>query len=240
MAAKGTAFYDGRMIFPLSRRARIRLYAIVWIVAAVLGWKLALRVGPDLMSRNWKPGEGFFEAANPAPGAFRFHARLILQAELAFPRRLDGYLPEPGDDPSRRLQLEAMGWWKGKAWTAMALAHGRPEGRGLRIAMGRLMLDRVDGVTPARDYNGPVLCQADYHVRWDLPEDLKPLVLARVRTGLRLPARLGVDTPGGVEAMQSTLQRDGLGWKVQDADQVRRMMPGEAGASHQRWLMPLL
>src|SRR5690348_7602405 len=101
------------MIFPLSRRARTRLYLVVWLAAALLGWKLALRVGPDLMSRTWMPGAGFFEAPNPAPGLFRFHARFILEAELAFPRRLEGYLPEPGTDPSRRLQLETMGWWKG-------------------------------------------------------------------------------------------------------------------------------
>ena len=227
------------MIFPLSRRARIRLYTVVWIAAILLGWKLWLRVGPDLMSRNWKPGEAFFEAPNPAPGLYRFHARLILNAELAFPHRLEGYLPEPAD-PSRRLQLEAMGWWKGGAWTPMALQHGRPEGHGLRLVMGRLLLDGVEGVTPARDYNGPVLCLVDYRLRWDLPEDLKPLVLVQARTGLRFPERLGIASPGGTQIVQSTFERDGLGWKLQNLDEVRRMLPGQPGSSHLRWLMPLL
>ena len=228
------------MIFPLSRRARLRLYLVVWVVAILLGWKLWLRMGPDLMSRNWKPGEAFFEAPNPAPGLYRFHARLILNAELAFPRRLDGFLPEPGTDPSRRLQLETMGWWKGGAWTPMALQHGRPEGHGLRLDLGRLLLDGVDGVTPARDYNGPVLCQVDYKVRWDLPPDLAALVTARARTGLRLPERLGIAFPDGTEVVQSTLERDGLGWKLQNPDEVRRMLPGQGGSSHLRWMLPLL
>jgi hypothetical protein len=228
------------MLFPLSRRARIRIYTVVWIMALLLGWKLALRVGPDLMSRNWKPGEGFFEAPNPAPGAFRLHARLILQAELAFPRRLEGFLPEPGSDPSRRLQLEAMGWWKGKSWTAMALTHGHPEGHGLHLSMGTLAMDRVESVTPARDYNGPVLCQVDYRVRWDLPEEMKALTLTRNRTGLRFPERLGIETPGGTAVFQSTLERAGLGWKLQNTDEVNRMLPGQPGGAHFHWLMPLL
>ena len=240
MAGRGGGLYDGDMIFPLSRRARTRIYLVVWIAAALLGWKLALRVGPDLMSRNWKPGEAFFEAPNPAPGLFRFHARLILDAQLAFPRRLEGLLPEPGTDPSRRLQLEAMGWWKGNAWSPLALQHGKPEGHGLRLQMGRLMLDSVDAVTPARDYNGPVLCQVDYRVRWDLPEDLKNLALARARTGLRFPERLGIDTPGGTEVVQSTFERDGLGWKLQNPDEVRRLLPGQPGSLHLSWFMPLL
>ena len=227
------------MIFPLSRRARIRIYTVVWIAAILLGWKLWLRMGPDLMSRNWKPGEAFFEAPNPAPGLYRFHARLILNAELAFPRRLEGYLPEPGD-PSRRLQLESMGWWSKGGWTPMALQHGQPEGHGLRLGLGRLVLDGVEGVTPARDYNGPVLCQVDYRLRWDLPENLKPLAQTQARTGLRFPERLGIAAPGGTLVVQSTFQRDGLGWKLQSPDEVRRMLPGLPGPSHLRWLMPLL
>lgn len=227
------------MIFPLSRRARTRLYAIIWIVAAILGWKLTLRVGPDLMSRNWKPGDGFFEAQNPAPGAFRFHARLILDAELAFPRRLEGFLPAP-QDANHRLQLEAMGWWKGTAWTPMALRYGSPEGHGLRLVMGRLLLTGVDGVTPARDYNGPVLCQVDYRVRWDLPEDLKSLVQTRPRNGLRLPERLNIENPGGTAVYQSTLVRSGLGWSLQNPDEVRRMLPGQPGGRGLSWLAPLL
>jgi hypothetical protein len=227
------------MIFPLSRRARTRIYLLVWALAAVLGWKLALRVGPDLMSRNWTPGDGFFEAPNPAPGAFRFHARLILEAELAFPRPLDGYLPDPGD-PNRRLQLEAMGWWKANTWSPLALRFGTPEGHGLRVRLGRLALDGVEGVTPARDYNGPVLCQVDYRVRWELPEDLKPLVQTRARNGLRLPERLGIDAPGGTTVYQSTLQRSGLGWSLQNGDQVRRMLPGQPGNRGLAWLAPLL
>lgn len=228
------------MIFPLSRRARTRLYLLVWLAAAALGWKLGLRYGPDLASRSWKPGEGFFEAQNPAPGLFRFHARLILEAELAFPRRLEGYLPEPGKDANRRLQLEAMGWWKKDGWTPFALRYGQVEGHGLRLAMGRLVLVGVEGVTPARDYNGPVLCQVDYRVRWELPEDLKTLVQTRANSGLRLPERLGVDAPGGTTVFQSTLERAGLGWKLQDADQVRKMLPGKPGARTWSWLSPLL
>lgn len=228
------------MIFPLSRRARIRLYTIVWIVAGILGWKLALRLGPDLASRNWKPGEGFFEAPAPAPGVFRFHAELLLRSGLGFPRALEGYLPEPGTDPNRRLQLEAMGWWKGKGWSPLALRYGTPEGAGLRLHLGRLVLDSVQSVTPARDYNGPVLCQVDYRVRWELPEDLKTLVLTRARSGLRLPERLGIQAPGGTEALQSTLVRSGLGWEIQDPDQVRRMLPGQAGGSRWAWMKPLL
>ncbi|HZU53918.1 MAG TPA: hypothetical protein VFF77_08485 [Holophagaceae bacterium] len=228
------------MIFPLSRRARTRLYLLVWVVAIALGWKLGLRYGPDLASRSWKPGAGFFEAQNPAPGAFRFHARLILEAELAFPRKLDGFLPEPGKDPNRRLQLEAMGWWKKEGWTPLALRQGQPEGHGLRVHLGRLLLDGVEGVTPARDYNGPVLCQVDYRARWDLPEDLKTLVLTRAHSGLRLPERLAIESPGGTEALQSTLERTGLGWKLQDADGVRKLLPGQPGGRSLSWLMPLL
>ncbi len=228
------------MIFPLSRRARTRLYLVVWVVAIAPGWKLGLRYGPDLASRDWKPGSGFFEAQNPAPGAFRFHARLILEAELAFPRKLDGYLPEPGKDPNRRLQLEAMGWWKKDGWTPMALRQGRVEGHGLRVQLGRLSLDGVEGVTPARDYNGPVLCQVDYRARWDLPEDLKTLAQTRAHSGLRLPERLAIETPGGAEALQSTLERAGLGWKLQDAEGVRKMLPGQPGSRSWSWLTPLL
>lgn len=228
------------MIFPLSRRARTRLYLVVWVVILALGWKVGLRYGPDLASRSWKPGAGFFEAQNPAPGAFRFHAWLILEAELAFPRKLDGYLPEPGRDPNRRLQLEAMGWWKKDGWTPMALRQGQPEGHGLRVHLGRLLLEGVEDVTPARDYNGPVLCQVDYRARWDLPETLKTLVLTRSHSGLRLPERLAIETPGGTEVLQSTLVRAGLGWKLQDADGVRKLLPGQPGNRSLSWLKPLL
>lgn len=228
------------MIFPLSRRARTRLYLLVGLAGAALGWKLGLRYGPDLASRSWKPGEGFFEAQHPAPGAFRFHARLILEAELAFPRTLEGFLPEPGKDPNRRLQLEAMGWWKGDGWTPRALRAGQPEGHGLRLPLGRLVLTGVEGVTPARDYNGPVLCQVDYRVRWDLPEDLKALVETRSHSGLRLPERLAIEVPGGTEALQSTLEREGLGWKLQDADRIRGVLPGQPGGRGWSWLAPLL
>lgn len=228
------------MIFPLSRRARTRLYLLVWLVAIALGWKLGLRYGPDLGSRNWRPGAGFFEAQAPAPGAFRFHARLILQAELDFPRRLEGYLPEPGQDPNRRLQLEAMGWWQKSGWTPLALSHGQPEGRGLRVQLGHLALDSVEGVTPARDYNGPVLCQVDYRVRWDLPEPLKGLVETRSHSGLRLPERLAIAAPGATEALQSTLEREGLGWKLQDAERIRGFLPGQPGGRGWSWLAPLL
>lgn len=228
------------MIFPLSRRARTRLYVVLWVAAGVMLWKVGLRVGPDLASRSWKPGAGFFESAAPAPGLFRFHARLILGAELGFPRQLDGYLPEPGNDLNRRLQLEAMGWWKGKEWTPLAYRYGIAEGHGLHLHLGRLALDDIESVTNARDYNGPVLCQVDYKVRWDVPMDLKTLVLTRSHSGLRLPERLAIEAPGGTQILQSTLERDGLGWKLQDAEALRKRLPGTPGGRGWFILKPLL
>lgn len=227
------------MIFPLSIRAKRRIYGIGFLVLAPLGFKLWLRFGPELASRSWKPGQDF-GGRNEAPEAlFPFHAKLLLRSALGYPRQLEGLIPTPAAGSSAALQLEAMGWWSRGGWTPQALAKGHVVGHALALDMGRLLLEDVERPTPARDYNGPEMCQVDYWVRWEAPPELGELLRTHAITGLRPPARVEC-APGARMTLQATLVRDGLGWKLDDAQASRRELPGQAGAKTWAWLARIL
>jgi hypothetical protein len=218
------------MALNLNRRTRQILWAIAFIVGIPFTTKLVLRYGPSAMA-----GSG-----RPAPGLFGFHANAILRAELGYPRQIEGYLPPPNRGSSEAVQLTGMGLWDGHNWTAQALNMGTLEGRGLRVQVGRLSLDSMEEATPARDYNGPQLCQVDYLVKWSLPEELSDLVSKRKLIGLRLPTPIGMEGPGAVAHLQVTLERSGLGWKLQDPDRMRAGVPGRPLSRGWAWLSPLL
>lgn len=225
--------------FPLSLRARRRILWVCGLAIFCMGTKLWLRFGPELMSRSYMPGPEFNQRSSTPPGLFRFHARAIVKSELGYPRRLEAYLAAPEQDTPGAAQLRAMDWWDGHGWTAKAKSFGEPEGRGLRIPAGEVVLDRVEEVTPSRDYNGPQMCQADYFVRWELPADRQSLIATRNLPGLRLPDRFDFHLPGERQAQQATLVRDGLGWTMQDAELNRRRLPGHPSKGL-AWLAPLL
>lgn len=190
-------------------------------------WKLVLLEGPALTHL----GQG------APPALFRFHAHGLVLSELGYPRDLEGTVPapHPGSNPSAQLQL--MGWWDGRAWTAKALAQGRLSGRDLKVRLGHLTLTDVQEVTPARDYNGPSMCQVDYRVRWELPQDQAEPFRVQALVGLRLPP--GLRMPGQELAQQVTLERTALGWRVQEASQVRHSAAG-VGRTRWAWLRWLL
>ncbi|HJU83373.1 MAG TPA: hypothetical protein VJ600_04115 [Holophagaceae bacterium] len=226
-------------IFPLSLRARHRIFWVCGLATAAFTAKLWLRFGPDVMSRSYRPGPDFSERVTTPPGAFRFHALGILKAELGYPRRLEGFLPAPEPGSNEAALLKAQDWWNGKGWTAKARGYGEPDGHGLRIPLGELVLGGVDGVSPARDYNGPEMCQVDYGVRWEVPAQVQSLVSTRNLPGLRLPEHFDFRLPGERRSFQATLVRNGMGWSLQDADLTRAAIPGHPGRSW-AWLSVVL
>jgi hypothetical protein len=226
-------------IFPLSLRAKRRIFWTCGLLIAFGATKLWLRFGPELMSRNLKPGSDFGERDVTPPGAFRFHARLILKSEFGFPRRLEAFLPAPEKGSSAAAALKAQDYWDGQGWTAKAKGLGSVDGRGLRIPMGELALERVDDVTPSRDYNGPQMCQVDYTLRWEVPPAMAKLAGTNNLPGLRLPERFDFRLPGERRSFQATLVREGMGWKLDDADRSRAAVPGHPTAGW-AWLAPLL
>lgn len=190
--------------FPGPNWKRRAILAAVVLLAPVL-WKVGLRVAPSLTHR----GEG------TPPAMLKFQALALIKGSLGYPRPVEGALPKPAKGSGAAAQLALMGWWDGHTWTPKALARGRVSGQELKVGLGHLALVGVVDVTPSRDYNGPQLCQADYRVRWDVPESEAELLRARSLVGLRNPK--GLQTPGEELFQQVTLERTFLGWKVQDA-----------------------
>lgn len=226
-------------IFPLSLKVKRRIFWVCGLAFTFSAAKLWLRFGPELMSRSYKPGPDFNERDQTPPAAFRFHARLILKSEFGFPRRLEAYLPAPEKGSSAAASLRAQDYWNDQGWTAKARGLGSVDGRGLRIPLGELLLEGVDDVTPARDYNGPEMCQVDYSLRWDAPVIMAKLAGTGNLPGLRMPQHFEFHLPGERRSFQATLVREGLGWSLQDADRSRAAVPGHPGRGW-AWLAPLL
>ena len=195
-----------------------RRYVRIGLLAALpVLWFATLRFGPAL---------SVVGRAEPAPAVFAFHARGLLQSQLGYPRTLEAHLPAPAPGSNEEAQLRLMGFWTGREWSAKALGYGRVEGRALKLLAGRLEVAEVSGVTTARDYNGPLLCQVDYRVRWAYRDELDEFMRVKGLVPYQLPRNLGIQAPGGVASRQVTLERKGLGWSVQDADEVRRREAG--------------
>lgn len=207
----------------LFARPWLRRGIFILVLAAVpLLWKALLLQGPALAHK----GEG------APPAMFRFQAKGLILAELGYPRDLEATLPAPVAGTSHAAQLQLMGWWDGRVWLQKALAQGRPAGRDLRVRLGHLSLAEVKDVSVARDYNGLTMCQADFQVRWDLPDAEGELFRLQPLVGLRLPSGLPLRMPGQEMAQQVSLERTSWGWKVQDSTQVRGHAPGHGGS---RW-----
>jgi hypothetical protein len=205
---------DGGMT--ASRRApnpHRRLFWRLGLLAALpILWFSTLRFGPALAALG---------RSEPAPAVFGFQARGLLLAQLGYPRTLEASLPPPAPGSNEDAQLRLMGYWTGREWSAKALSSGRLDGKALKVSAGKLDIIEIVGVTPARDYNGPQLCQVDYRVRWTYKGELDEFMRVRELVPYHLPRNLGIQKPGGVAAKQVTLERKGLGWSVQDAEELR-------------------
>lgn len=198
---------------PWIRRGAFGLALLgIWLL-----WKAFLLQGPGLLHKG----------AGAPPALFRRHAQGLIQAEIGYPRGLEATLPapHPGSNPAAQLQL--MGLWDGRVWTQKALGQGHVAGRDLKVRLGRLAMASVQEVTPARDYNGRTMCQADYRVRWELPDAEAEFLRLQSMVGLRFPVGLPLRLPGQEMDQQVSLERTSLGWKVQDATQVRGQALGE-------------
>ncbi len=214
---------------PLTRAWKRRILLVLWPLSLLALVKLVLRAGPGVpeLWNSARNSMGLSAApAKAAPAIYAWHAGLLIQAELAFPRRLEGYLPAPEPGSVAHMQLMGMGLWNGKSWTDKALSLGEAEGRGLRPRMGRLLLSRVGEASPSRDYNGPELCQVDYWVAWKVEDEVRELIRVGPMVGLRRPDRLSVSLPDGEADQQLTLERSGLGWRVWKPETLREAMPG--------------
>lgn len=206
---------------PWVKRGAVPLaLAGLWLV-----WKFFLLQGPGLLHQG----------VGAPPALFRLHAKGLIQAELAYPRTLEATLPppHPGSNPAAQLQL--MGLWDGRVWTQKALERGHLAGRELKVRLGSLVLAKVQEVSSARDYDGTLMCQVDYHVRWELPDAEAELLRLQPLVGLRLPTGLPLRMPGQEMDQQVSLERTSLGWKVQDSTRVRGSAPGQ-GRGSWRWL----
>jgi len=222
----------------LSRVAKRRFLLALGLLCAVGGVKGWMAYGPTWPERwsGWKDALGLAAPqVKPSPAVFPWHARLVIQSELGFPRQLEGYLPAPAEGSPAALQLKGMGLWDGKGWTAAGQDLGPAEGRGLRVRLGRLHLDHVADISPSRDYNGPELCQVDYWVRWDLEGQGGDLLRVERLVGLKRPQGLSVEQPGGRVDQQLTLERAGLGWRVWRPDHLAAATPGRP-ARGQAWM----
>lgn len=225
---------------PLNRAWKRRVVMGVWMLGLPLVWKGFLRVGPGLPTALNRARNALGMAAEPdrpGPALFRRHAAMLLQAELAFPRGLEGYLPAPEPGTPAHQQLMGLGLWSGTGWTDQALALGVAEGRGLRPRLGKLVLARVGEVSPSRGYNGPELCQVDFFVRWDLGDAPSELIRTAGLVGLRWPEGLSMERPGGEADQQITLERTVLGWRVWRPETLQ--IPGRPSRGR-AWLTFLL
>jgi hypothetical protein len=227
---------------PLSRTTKRRILAIglpLLLFGGLKGWMLW---GPS-MPGYWAKALDAMGKSTPVPPAppalFPWHAELLLKSELGFPRKLEGFLPTPEPGTNAHAQLKGMGWWDGAHWTPLAQDLGTPEGRGLRLRMGELKVVSVETPTPARDYNGPELCQVDYRVKWEMPAELANLMAVDRLVGLRLPPRLEIQQPGGEADQQITLQRAGMGFRLWKGEEVRAELPGRPakGRAWWRWFL---
>ncbi|HJV23243.1 MAG TPA: hypothetical protein VJ570_11125 [Holophagaceae bacterium] len=219
---------------PLTRVWKRRILLVLWPLGLLFGLKLGMRYGPGIPELWNAAKDSMGMKAAPAkrgPAVWAWHAGLLIQAELGFPRRLEGYLPAPEPDSVAHMQLMGMGLWDGKAWTDKALALGVAEGRGLRPRMGRLVLARVGEASPSRDYNGPELCQVDYWVAWQVEDEVRELLRVGQLVGLRRPEGLSVEAPGGEADQQLTLERSGFGWRVWKPETLQGATPGRPSRS---------
>ena len=215
---------------------------VLWPLGLLGALKLVERFGPGT-PEAWNSAKDSmgFKAAPPskAPALFRWHAGLLIQAELGFPRRLEGYLPMPEPGSIAHMQLSGMGLWDGKGWTGKALALGVAEGRGLRPQLGRLTLSRVAEASPSRDYDGHELCQVDYWVAWKVNDEVRELVRVGQLVDLRRPEGLSVEAPDGEADQQLTLERSGLGWRVWKPETLSLATPGRPSRGR-AWMTFLL
>jgi len=194
-----------------------------FLASLPLLWFGTLRFGPALA------GVGRTE---PVPGVFAFHAKGLLLAQLGYPRQLEAVLPAPAPGSNEDAQLRLMGFWTGRDWSDKAHGYGRVEGRTLRLLAGRLDGVEIVGVTPARDYNGPTLCQVDYRVRWTYNGELDEFMRVKGLVPYQLPRNLGIPAPGGIGLKQVTLERKGLGWTIQDAAELREREAGRPNPNY--------
>ncbi len=212
---------------------RLLKWGLIFFV--LLAWKLAWVVGPRWAGSA--TGQG-----TAAPALFRFHARMILKSTLGYPRQLDATIPAPAQGSNASAQLQLMKFWDGKNWGPEALKTGHVEGKSLKIPAGKLVFVDVVEVTPARDYNGPVMCQVDYRVRWEFDEASRGLFQHRQLIDLRMPRGLTIGGPGQELSKQVTLERQswwGPQWTLQDAAQWQSQEAGRAseGLAWLPWLM---
>jgi hypothetical protein len=227
---------------PLSRTVKRRIFALGLPLLLASGFKAWMYWGPRVPGQ-WSKVQDAFGKTTPVPGAppalFPWHAELILKSELGFPRALEGFIPMPEKGSNAAIQLMGMGWWDGTHWTPKAVQFGTPEGRGLRLPLGTLSVAEVEQPTPARDYNGPELCQVDFKVRWELEEELYRVMQVEHLIALRRPARLEIEHPGGIAPQQITLERNGMGFQVWKVDDVRAELAGRPtkGRSWWRWFL---
>ena len=207
------------------------------VIAALVAWKLLWVVGPGFVGMAGKAsGDG------KAPAAlFKFHAKVLLKCSLGYPRRLEASIPVPETGSNASAQLQLMKFWDGKNWGPEALRLGHVEGRALKIPAGQLVFVDVVEVTPARDYNGPVMCQVDYRVRWEFDEAARELFARRQLINLRFPKGLTSSSPGQEFSKQVTLSRTawwGPQWVLQDAAQWQAQEAGRpsGGFAWAAWL----
>ncbi len=205
------------------------------VVAVLLGWKLVWVFGPVIAGKANGSGSA-------APALFKVHAKVLLKATLGYPRQLEATIPVPESGSNASAQLQLMKFWDGKNWGPEALKVGRVEGRALKVPAGKLIFTDVVEVTPARDYNGPVMCQVDYRARWEFDEAARDLFAHRQLINLRLPKGLGGSTPGQEISKQVTLERVawwGPQWILQDAAQWQTQESGRPseGLAWLPWLM---
>ncbi len=204
-------------------------------LTVLLLWKLAWVYGPGIAGQA--NGKG-----STAPALFKVHAKVLLKATLGYPRQLEATIPPPETGSNASAQLQLMKFWDGKNWGPEALRVGRVEGRALKVPAGKLVFSDVVEVTPARDYNGPVMCQVDYRARWEFDESARDLFTHRQLINLRLPKGLGTGSPGQELTKQVTLERAawwGPQWTLQDAPQWQAQEAGRPteGLAWLPWLM---
>lgn len=226
----------------ISRTTKRRILALGLPLLLLGGFKGWMLWGPAFPAW-WSKAQDAVGRSTPVPSAppalFPWHAELLLKSELGFPRTLEAMVPAPAKGSNAALQLGGMGWWDGNHWTAKALEHGSAEGRFLRVRVGQLVVAEVDPPSPARDYNGPQLCQVDFKVRWDLPAELSGLIATERIVGLRRPEALPVDQPGALAVQQVTFEKKGLGFRLWKGDEVRAALPGRPakGRAWWRWFL---
>lgn len=204
------------------RRNRFRR-VLLWVAGILLAgilWKAAWRFGPGLAG-----------SSGAAPAIFPLHARVLLNANLSLPKRVEASLPAPERGTSAEAQLRLMELWDGKAWTAKAASLGRVEGRQLRVPAGRIDLARIVAISEERVEGDRRTCRIDYRVRWDWPDRERELQRVAAIVGLRVPAPAGLAGPGLESTRALLLERDGWGWRPQES----RLNPREPGGGESRW-----